>query len=178
MRKFLVLLAFFVIAAVMIAGCTTPQPAPAPATLPPTAVVTTPAPPAMPAELAGNWIVTTIALTEANAITHPTTDISLSFKADGTLTGYDGCNNYYATYTVTGMTTPKGKGMSISDVTSSEKYCATLADQNTIYLAALGKIMAYNVNGNQLSMTATNGNVLIYQRPATLVTPVQYQPMG
>jgi heat shock protein HslJ len=176
MRKFLVSLVFFVIAAVMIAGCTTSQPAPAPvpATMPPTAVVTTPAPPLMPPELAGNWILTTIALYGAGSITYPTTDISLNFQADGTLTGYDGCNNYYATYIPTGMTTPKGKGMTISDISMSKKYCATLAEQETTYINVLGKVMAYNVNGNQLSMTATTGDVLIYQTPLSLVTPVQF----
>jgi hypothetical protein len=43
-----------------------------------------------------------------------------------------------------------------------------------MYMTILEKAMAYNVNGNQLSITATTGDVLIYQTPASLVTPVQY----
>lgn len=180
MRKFLLFLAFLVIAAVMITGCTSTQPAvqPTPATLPPTMVVTTVATPAVPAPLAGDWIVTRMGIQDGTAVTTPTTQISLSFMADGTLTGYDGCNNYYAAYAFTGQTTPKGQGMSINNVSSTKKYCSTLANQETMYLTILGKVMAYNVDGEQLSMTASTGDVLIYQRPASLVTPVQYSPVG
>ena len=181
MRKFLVLVIFFVIAAVLITGCTTPQSAQktTPATLPPTVVVsTTPAQPTVPVQLTGNWVLTTMGIQDGTAVTHPTTQITLTFNPDGTLTGYDGCNNYFASFTLTGMTTPKGNGMTISNVGSSKKYCQTLAQQETMYLTILGKVMAYNADGNQLSMTATTGDVLIYQTPASLVTPVQYQPMG
>ena len=182
MKKITIILFVFVITAVIIAGCTTPNPAPqpvtAPATLPPTVVVTTPVPPALPAQLTRNWVLTTMGVQDGTGITYPTTEISLTFNPDGSLTGYDGCNNYFGTTTLTGMTTPKGTGMTISNISSSKKYCETLAQQETMYLAILGKIMAYNVNGNQLSMTATTGDVLIYQTPITLVTPNQYSPQG
>jgi len=183
MKKITILLFIFVIAAVIIAGCTTQKPAPLPvttaATLPPTVIVTaTPAPPALPAQLTRNWALTTMAIQDGTGVTHPTTDISLTFNPDGSLTGYDGCNNYFGSTTLTGMTTPKGNGMTISNIASSKKYCETLAQQETMYLAILGKTMAYNVDGNQLSMTATTGDVLIYQTPGSLVTPTQYQPMG
>jgi heat shock protein HslJ len=183
MKKITILLFTFVIFTVIIAGCTTPNPAPqpvtTPATLPPTVIVTaTPAPPALPAQLTRNWVLTTMAIQDGTAVTHPTTQISLTFNPDGSLTGYDGCNNYYGSATLTGMTTSKGNGMTISNIASSKKYCETLAQQETMYLAILGKIMAYNVDGTQLSMTATTGDVLIYQNPITLVTMNQYQPMG
>lgn len=180
MRKFLVLLTFLVIATVLITGCTTSQPAlqPTPATQAPTVIITTPVQPTVPVQLTRNWVLTTMGVQDGTAITHPTTEISLVFNSDGTLTGYDGCNNYYASFILTGMTTPKGNGMIISNVSSSKKYCQTLANQETMYLNILGKAMAYNVNGNQMSITATTGDVLIYQTPASLVTPVQYQPMG
>ena len=181
MKKITILLFIFVIAAVLIAGCTTPTPAPqpAPVTLPPTVIVTaTPAPPALPAQLTRNWVLTTMAIQDGTGVTHPTTEISLTFNPDGSLTGYDGCNNYFGSSTLTGMTTPKGNGMTISNIASSKKYCETLAQQETVYLAILGKTMAYNVDGNQLSMTATTGDVLIYQTPISLVTPKQYSPQG
>ena len=181
MKKIAILLFIFIIAAVIIAGCTTPTPAPqpAPATLPPTVIVTaTPAPSALPAQLTRNWVLTTMAIQDGTGVTHPTTEISLTFNPDGSLTGYDGCNNYFGSSTLTGMTTPKGNGMTISNIASSKKYCETLAQQETVYLAILGKTMAYNVDGNQLSMTATTGDVLIYQTPISLVTPKQYSPQG
>jgi heat shock protein HslJ len=180
MKKITILLFIMVIAAVILAGCTTPKSAPqpvtVPATLPPTVVVATPAPPVLPAQLTRNWVVTTMAIQDGTAITYPTTEISLTFNPDGSFTGYDGCNNYFGSATLTGTTTPKGNGMTLSNIASSKKYCESLAQQETMYLAILGKTMAYNVNGNQLSMTATTGDVLIYQTPATLVTPKQYSP--
>jgi heat shock protein HslJ len=183
MKKIAILLIIFVIAAVLIAGCTTQKPATPPvtarATLPPTVIVTaTPAPPALPAQLTRNWVLTTMGIQDGTGVTHPTTEISLTFNPDGSLTGYDGCNNYYGSASLTGITTPKGNAMTISNIASSKKYCETLAQQETMYLAILGKIMAYNVNGNQLSMTATTGDVLIYQTPISLVTPNQYSPQG
>jgi len=182
MKKIAILLFIFVITTVIIAGCTIPNPAPqlvtTPATMPPTVVVTTPVPPALPAQLTRNWVLTTMGVQDGTGITHPTTEISLTFNPDGSLTGYDGCNNYFGSTTLTGITTPKGNGMTISNIASTKKYCETLAQQEIMYLAILGKTMAYNVNGNQLSMTATTGDVLIYQTPGSLVTPKQYSPQG
>ena len=180
MKKIAILLFIFIIAAVIIAGCTTQKPATplvtAPATLPPT--VTAAPTPALPVQLTRNWALTTMGIQGGTGITHPTTDISLTFNPDGSLTGYDGCNNYFGSTTLTGITTPKGNGMTISNIASSKKYCETLAQQENMYLAILGKTMAYNVNGNQLSMTATTGDVLIYQTPISLVTTNQYSPQG
>ena len=174
MKKIAILLFIFIIAAVIIAGCTTQKPATplvtAPGTRPPTMIVTAAPTPALPVQLTRNWALTTMGIQGGTGITHPTTDISLTFNPDGSLTGYDGCNNYFGSTTLTGITTPKGNGMTISNIASSKKYCETLAQQENMYLAILGKTMAYNVNGNQLSMTATTGDVLIYQTSISLVT--------
>ena len=183
MKKIAILLFIFVIAAVIIAGCTTQKPATplvtTPATLPPTVIVTASPTPALPVQLTRNyWVLTTMAIQDGTGITYPTTQISLTFNPDGSLTGYGGCNNYFGSSTLTGMTTPKGNGMTISNIASSKKYCETLTNQENMYLTILGKTMAYNVNGNQLSMTATTGDVLIYQTPVSLVTPNQYSPQG
>ena len=181
MKKITILLLILVIAAVMMAGCTTPQPAPqpAPATLPPTVVVTTPAPPAVPAQLAGNWVVTTMGIQDGTTVIRPdSTDITLTFFADGTVAGNGGCNNYNGPFTLSGETTPKGKGISIGPLASTKMFCQAYSSQETMYLNILQKAMAYNVDGNQLSITATTGDVLIYQTPASLVTPVQYPHPG
>ena len=174
MKKIAILLFIFIIAAVIIAGCTTQKPATplvtAPGTLPPTMIVTAAPTPALPVQLTRNWALTTMGIQDGTGVMHPTTDISLTFNPDGSLTGYDGCNNYFGSTTLTGITTPKGNGMTISNIASSKKYCETLAQQENMYLAILGKTMAYNVNGNQLSMTATTGDVLIYQTSISLVT--------
>jgi len=181
MRKLLVTVAFLVIAAVLIAGCTTtPQPVPQPVpTVPTTAIVTTTATPAVPAELAGKWVVTQMGIQDGTAVIKPqSTDITLTFFADGTVAGNGGCNNYNGPFVLSSEITPKGKGISIGPLVSTKMYCQAYADQETMYLNILQKAMAYNVNGNQLSITATTGDVLIYQTPASLVTPVQYPHPG
>lgn len=176
MRKFLPILAFLVIAAVIIAGCTTPQPTPtpAPATSVPTAVVTTSPPQAMPPELAGNWIGTKMGIQDGTTVLNPTTEITLTFYTDGTVAGNGGCNNYNGQYILTGETTLKGKGMSIGSLGSTKMFCQEYSNQETMYLNILQKAMAYNVDNNQLSITASTGDVLIYQTSTSLVTPVQY----
>ena len=180
MRKLLVLLAFLVIAAVMIAGCTStkPAPQPVPTTVSPTVMVTTTAPPAVPSQLAGNWVVTKMGIQDGTAVTTPTTQITLMFNADGTVAGNGGCNNYNGPFTLTGATTAKGNGISIGPLVSTKMFCQATSSQETTYLNILGKAMAYNVDGNQLSITATTGDVLIYQVPASLVTPKQFPPEG
>ena len=177
MRKLLILMVCLVIASIMITGCTNTKPAPQPVTvpptLPPTVVVTTAATPAVPTQLAGNWIVTKMGIQDGTAVTTPTTQITLTVLTDGTLNGNGGCNNYNGPFTVTGVTTPKGKGISIGPLVSTKKYCQDYSNQETMYLNILQKAMAYNVDGVQLSITATTGDVLMYQRPASLVTPAQ-----
>ena len=177
MNKTPVLLLIFVIAAIMTAGCTTqtPAPQPAPATLPPAVVVTTiPSPPAVPAQLAGTWVVTRMGVQDGTAVMSPTTEITLTVFTDGTLAGYSGCNNYNGPFTLTGQITPKGNGIAIGPVASTKKFCQAYADQETMYLAILQKAVAYNVDGSHLSITASTGDVLVYQTPASIVTPVQY----
>jgi heat shock protein HslJ len=115
---------------------------------------------------------------DGTAVTNPTTQITLMFNADGTVAGNGGCNNYNGPFTLTGATTPKGNGISVGPLVSTKMFCQATSGQETTYLNILGKAMAYNVDGNQLSITATTGDVLIYQVPASLVTPKQYPPEG
>ncbi|MDO9326136.1 MAG: META domain-containing protein [Methanoregula sp.] len=176
MRKFLVVLTFLVIAAILITGCTSTkpavQPATTPATQPPTIVVTAAATPALPTQLAGNWVITAMGIQDGTAVIKPqSSQITLKFSADGTVSGNGGCNNYNGPFTVTGTTTPKGQGISIGPLASTKMFCQEYSAQETTYLTILEKAMAYNVDGNQLSITASTGDVLIYQTPGSLVTP-------
>jgi heat shock protein HslJ len=172
MRSWTLLSLVFVIAAVTLSGCTGQHPAATPATpvapitVPPTAIS-----PSVPPELAGNWALTTLAVQDGTAITRPVSEITLTFMPDSTLTGYDGCNNYYATMNLTGTPTLHGTDMMLGPVGRSTKSCPDLANQEQQYLAILGQTTAYDVDGTQLTLTATTGDVLIYQRPSTLVTP-------
>jgi len=100
---------------------------------------------------------------DGTAIAYPTAQISLTFNQDGTASGYGGCNNYNGPYTLTGQISSKGKGITIGPIVSSLRYCRDYTEQENMYLQILGNAMAYNVDGNQLSITDTTGNVLVYQ---------------
>lgn len=152
-------------------GCTGTTKAPAtPVQTPAPVTPATTAAPALPAMLAGSWQLTTMAIQGGTAITYPTTAITLSFNADGTIFGNGGCNNYNGPYVLTGATTPKGSGITIGPLASTKMYCQTTSAQESTYLEILGKTAAYVVDGTQLTLTASDGNVLIYQRPSTIPT--------
>jgi heat shock protein HslJ len=168
--------AFFImmvlaILAVLLAGCTSQQPASAvtPVTTPVATAAPTASVPAVPENLAGNWQLTTMGIQNGTAITHPTTTIILNIGSDETVSGNGGCNNYNGPFVLTGTTTPKGQGITIGPLTSTKMYCETSA-QETQYLALLTDTMAYVVDGSQLSLTGKEQNVLIYQRPSTIPT--------
>ena len=160
-----------IIITVLCAGCTSQTPS-TPAT--PSAVTPLPATqeitaaPVLPSALAGNWELTTLAIQDGSAVTHPTTAITLSFGSDGNVSGNGGCNNYFGPYVLTGITTSKGQGITIGPLGSTKMYCQATSSQESTYLGILQKATAYNVDGTQLSITASDQNVLIFQRPSTL----------
>jgi len=159
------LLLVCVIAIILVAGCTSPQPVPQPTVTPTPTLTAAPVAttPAVPVSLTRNWIVTTMGIQDGTAIAYPTAQISLTFNQDGTASGYGGCNNYNGPYTLTGQISSKGNGITIGPIVSSLRYCRDYTEQENMYLAILQGAMAYNVNGNQLSITDKTGNVLVYQ---------------
>jgi len=163
----------FVVVTVIISGCTSPQPVSQPTVTPTPAAtpVATTAPPTVPAALTQKWIVTTMGISGGSAITYPTAQISLTFNQDWTLSGYGGCNNYNGPFTLTGLTTPKGLGMTVGPLVTSKQFCEAYSQQENMYLAILQDAMAYNVNNNQLVITDRTMNTLVYQTEASLVTP-------
>jgi len=182
MKPIFLFLLVLVIGTVMIAGCTSKQPvAPPVVTSAPTTLVVTAPPttttPVLPSQLMNNWIVTTMGIQGGTAITYPTAEISLAFNPDGTVSGYGGCNSYNGPFTLTGQQFSNGNGITIGPIVSSLRFCRDYSEQENMYLQILGNAKSYNVNSNQLSITDINGNVLIYQPPASLVTPVNPQPI-
>jgi heat shock protein HslJ len=119
-----------------------------------------------------------MAIQDGTVIQTPTAEITLTVYADGTLVGYGGCNNYNAVYTLTGATLPKGNGIVIGPVTSTKMYCQATSNQETTYYQILGDSLAYIVNSNQLTITAKNGNALLYETPQAIVTQTRYPEPG
>jgi heat shock protein HslJ len=98
--------------------------------------------------------------------------MTLTLNNDGSLTGNDGCNNYFGSYTLSGTTTPKGHGMTISNIGSTKKYCAGLANQEQQYLNILSKTTTYDIDStSRLVLTGEMGDVLTYQRSGTTPAP-------
>jgi heat shock protein HslJ len=120
-----------------------------------------------PDELSGTWNLVTLGTRGGTAVITPTREISLTFNPDGTLSGYDGCNNYFASANLTGTTTPSGTGLTLGPVGSSKKFCSAVADQEQQYFNILGKTSSYVVDGTRLILTAKTQDVLIYQRSGT-----------
>jgi heat shock protein HslJ len=178
MKKLTVLIGFLLIAAVLTSGCATQPlvppvtPAPAPATL---TVTTAPQAPAVPQKFFGKWILTIMAVQNGTVLLSPTTEITLVFNPDGNLTGYGGCNNYFASYTLTGSATKFGYGITLGPLAATKKYCEINGPQETTYLQVLQNTMAYTVNVNQLTLTDASGNVLVFTWSVPTPTPLSYR---
>ncbi|NLD57246.1 MAG: META domain-containing protein [Methanomicrobiales archaeon] len=154
------------------AGCTTPQ-SPVTAATPSLTPDSTPAPEVLPvpAGITGHWVLSTMGVQNGKAVIHPAYAITLTVNSDGYLTGYTGCNNYFGTLNMTGSSTPKGMGMTISGIGATKKYCAPLASLEQEYLAILEKVAAGDTTGMELILTAASGDTLVYQRAAITPAP-------
>jgi heat shock protein HslJ len=79
--------------------------------------------------------------------------ISLSFRAEGAVSGFAGCNQYNGTYATSGT-----EGLTISGLAMTRKACAapvmTLESQ---YTAALAKVTTYSISGNTLTLRDADG---------------------
>jgi len=180
MKKLTVLFGCALVLCVLVSGCTTqapPQPVlptTAPTIMPPT---TAPPTPAVPLGFYGKWILTTMTIQNGTARLEPTTEITLVFNPDENLTGYGGCNNYFASYTLTGATTKFGNGISLGPLVSTNKYCEINGQQETTYIQVLQNTMAYTVNINQLSLTDQSENVLVFKVATATLTPHNIPPI-
>jgi len=166
MKKLIVLVNCALVLLVLVSGCTTRPPAlkpVIPAPVPTLPVTTAPQMPEVPPIFYGKWILTTMAIQNGTALIRPTTEITLVFNPDGNLTGYGGCNNYFASYTQPGTTTKFGSGITLGPVASTRKFCEINGQQETTYLSILQNTAAYDVTINQLTLTDTSGNVLVFK---------------
>ena len=88
--------------------------------------------------------------------TIPGTSISLVF-ANGSLSGFGGCNTYNATYTTTLAEGPTNS-ISVGPITSSQQFCTPeLMDQEQGYLASLQDASQYTISGSTLTVTTPTG---------------------
>lgn len=155
MRPSLLLGILLVVAAICVAGCTQP---PQPATPAP---VQTPATSLKPASLTDNrflaanaWVLDNMVSKGSRENLVSGTPVTARFNSDGTLNGNAGCNDYFASYAVS------GNSMSIGKVGSTLKACdeTVVMDQETTYLAVLQTTSTYAViRDNYLILSDAEG---------------------
>jgi heat shock protein HslJ len=155
--------------AVIAAGCLS-QPTTPPATTQPPAttlpvVTPSPTPSLQDPALYGVWYLKEMTgAGGSNPVQMMNVPINLIFT-DQNLSGFGGCNDYAADYTLTGQVMPDGKGIEIGPIATTLKYCADTSPTETSYLQILSDATSYTVNVNQeLSITDSAGAILVYQR--------------
>jgi heat shock protein HslJ len=94
---------------------------------------------------------------EAVVSTTLTESVTAEFGAGGALSGFAGCNQYNATYEVSGT-----DGITIKGVATTRKACPD--DQMTLeneYIAALGKVATYEIAGDRLTLRDAGGSTQV-----------------
>ena len=114
--------------------------------------------PPEPAPLVGtNWTLDSFYSGDAVSSVISGTTISAVFDKDGRIGGNAGCNHYFGSYTL------NGSSLAISGIGSTKMYCTGdgIMQQESTYLAALGKVDRYTVAGDRLTMSGADGKPLL-----------------
>lgn len=114
--------------------------------------------PPAPEPLVGtNWTLDSFYTADAVSSVIAGTTITAVFDKDGKVTGSAGCNRYFASYTV------KGTSMSIGSAGSTMMYCISpgVGQQESTYLASLGRAATFTITGDRLSLADTKGTTLL-----------------
>ena len=163
MKILLLLICAVLSLSILAAGCTSPAPVPTTTTVPtPVATTTTPAPLTDPA-LIGTWNLKG-GIIGASTPVIPNVQVTLTFKNDGTLTGFSGCNNYNGGYVLSGQTTEFGKGISIGPLASTKMYCADAMNLETTYLTILQNTNSYSITNNSMLTRSTGMDQLSFTK--------------
>jgi heat shock protein HslJ len=114
--------------------------------------------PPAPEPLVGtNWTLDSFYTADAVSSVIAGTTITAVFDKDGKVTGSAGCNRYFASYTATGTS------MSIGSAGSTKMYCTSpgVGQQESTYLASLGRAVTFTITGDRLSLADTKGKTLL-----------------
>jgi heat shock protein HslJ len=111
----------------------------------------------------GDWTVSAMQNAQG-AIVPPIdgTPLTTSFKADGTLTGNDGCNDFSGSYTLSG---PR---IVISGLSGTRAACPSpdLSDQETQFLTMLQASTIWTASDAEIAFRGTNGIQTLTYVPA------------
>ena len=158
MKKILLVILGILMLSICLAGCTSQPPAPTPVPTPLTVATRPP----MTFPVGVEWRLTSY-LNGANVMTRVTGEkpVTAKFDSSGALSGSGGCNQYSATYKVTGTS------ISITQPITTLMACPEpIMQQETLYLAQLTKASSYNSLGDTLTFfDASGATILVYKRP-------------
>lgn len=83
--------------------------------------------------------------------------ITAAFGADGSLTGSGGCNTYFGDYTTDGAI------LTVSPLAATRKACEqAVMDAENLFLKLLEGAATWSLDGAVLTVTATDGGVLVF----------------
>jgi heat shock protein HslJ len=114
--------------------------------------------PPAPEPLAGtNWTLESFHTADSVSSVIAGTTINAVFGEDGKVSGSAGCNRYFATYNMT------GSSLSTGTAGSTKMYCGmpgVMAQENK-YLALLGNVKTFTIEGRQLSLKDEKGTTIL-----------------
>ncbi|MGZ5214393.1 MAG: META domain-containing protein [Actinomycetota bacterium] len=113
--------------------------------------------PAQPLPFVGTtWTLTSIASGDAVSSVLSGTEVTVASAADGTLSGSAGCNRFSGTYTVA------GDRLSFLLLATTKMACAgDVMTQERAFLAAMGQVASYAIEGGQLTVFDPSGAMLL-----------------
>lgn len=89
------------------------------------------------------------------------TGIDATFSTDGKVTGSAGCNQYFSDYTL------NGSSLRFGPTGATKKLChdpAGIMEQEQSYLARLGSVETYKIEGSRLELRDGSGSLLLSYR--------------
>ena len=92
------------------------------------------------------------------------TEVTAEFSADGRVTGFAGCNRYFAAYSLI------GSSIAITDAGSTMMFCGDpegLMVQESRFLGQLTSATAFRIEGTTLTLLGDGARPLLVFRPGT-----------
>lgn len=117
--------------------------------------------------LHGEWMVASIAGQPVIA----DSKVTLTFDAEGRVSGNSSCNRFTAGYSLT------GEGLSITQPAGTMMACApaTLMEQEATFLILLPQVTKFSIDGGQLTLTAGDGRTITARRPPATLQSAEWR---
>lgn len=116
--------------------------------------------PPIPTSLLGKkWILKTFVFNNQQVSLIANRELTIKFDQEGEVSGYSGCNNFFAAYEIGGYST-KGSStegdLSIGPIAHTEMACLEegVMEQETMYLTALGEVTTFQVTSDELQLSS------------------------